>query len=306
MLDLFKNPGGESPFSIYIKDNSLQVIQLSGTPKNFEVKSIGKAELPVGIVKNGRVILKEEFIKQLNKLLAGTTPHSIQSKACIVVLPSSHVFEHTFFLSKEHKGEKFTRELKRLVEESIPIPSDQLKFKYSVLPMKNVQTVFVSAADKTIIDEYNKLFKDYAGIQPLVYEPEVFSLIRNIPHNFKEDTGNILIKIKKEGVKWYLVWNGHIYDSNFVSQDDFLYDLAKSISLFHGESKRQISGLYIIPVDADIYEQVMKSIEKEVELPVTIIDQFRVPLNDDAITLKIVSGAGIRGITAESHDINLI
>jgi len=121
------------PFGLYISDSSLEAVEIKGGAKNPVVKSMGRLDLPAGVVDRGWVINQKVLASQILEMLKKTSPEPIKSKDCIVSIPENEVFEHIFYLSADLEGDALESKLEELIEETIPVSYTHLTLPTSDL-----------------------------------------------------------------------------------------------------------------------------------------------------------------------------
>lgn len=316
MFDFFKNLFIKNPFALCIGDSRVRALQLKGKSDHFEIIAAGQMDFPENTVIKGEIINEKSFSDTITELLAKTKPNPIEQKQCITVFPEAQTYEHIFHLPIELKGELLKKAVYSKISEMIPIPFDEIVFDMAAYALGQIQVVVVVAARKPVIDQYKKVLTNHCRLEPIVFEPESLSLLRNAPLAIDPNQGLILIYTNDTSTKWFSFWSGLIFDSNIISTKDadhiydaVVEDVASSSAFFEETTKQKIGNILIVGKKENTLslEQVLK---KQSEIPVAILDRYKVNVingdNQDPGQFCIVGGAALRGLQDGDTSINLL
>lgn len=310
--------GRGKALGIYVTDHFIQIMQLKKEGEAIVIHSVGEKIIPHGMVKNGEVMQEKELAEEITSLLPELKPYVSEEKRCICAIPESQVFEHIFYLPNKLKGDELLENLEKLIEETIPLPFYELQYSYSISLHGNVQVVFVTAVRRLIVAQYYQVLKTFAKLDPIIFEPESLSLLRNLPLNFTKDEGLVLIHLDGQKINWFTVWSGNIFDSSSVRIEDFkknpasfVESITQSISAFEITTKRKIMNIYIAG-DLEKAPELKQSIETTIkQIPIKHIDKYKItfqPKEGETMSqFKIVSGLALKGLQIDGKTkINLL
>jgi hypothetical protein len=254
MFEFIKNIFREKAFALYITDNYIQAVQVGGMPWNPRFKAFGHRDIASGIVKNG-IVLKEDLLaKEIVALLASTSPNPITEKKCYFSFPENHICEHIFYLSAALSDDDFKKALNNLVATTIPISMSELKGIYHVWTCGNTKVVSLTCVRRKVISGYYDFLKKVCGFEPVFFEPEYLSLLRNIPKKFNSDRGILLVDIRDGKIFWFNLWKKDVLGrgSFVINQAEFekffplmVSDLQASFKFFEEKTGRKVEEIVI-------------------------------------------------------------
>lgn len=269
----------EKPFGLYITDEYIQAVQLAGNIKNLKIKTSIRKQLPAGIVVNGEVVDGKRLAGEINAL-------PIKTKKCFLSIPEKQIYEHIFLFPPSLPEKDIIPNLEKLISETIPTPINELKYDYSALLMGNALVVFVTAIKQVVLAKYNEVLKEYCKLQPIIFEPEYLSLLRNIPKDFNVDRSFLLVDINGDKTSWYILWGGYVFDSGTVMQE-----LGVATKEFHEKTNHTIDEI-LFSGDTSKMSLVQQGIVSIINTPVTIIDKYRVGTDQ----YKTACGLALNGV----------
>lgn len=299
-----------SPFALYITDAHAQVLQLRAADRQFEIFAAGQETFDEGTVVNGEIMQPDNFAHSVKNLLAKTGPHKLKQTECIVSLPESQSYGKIFHMPAGLKNSQLKDVLDAKIAETIPVLFFDLVYDFTVYALGQIQVVFVVAARKTVIEQYNNVLKERCGLHPVAIEPESLSLVRNMPLKFDPNEGLVLIHANGETIKWFSFWSGLLFDSNVISikkeeqniSEALADDLKKSIDFFQEATKQNIGRIFIAGSKDNILslEQILKS---QFSVPVEVLRQYRVNMDE----FCVAAGAALRAAErTEAKQLNLL
>ncbi|PCI19709.1 hypothetical protein COB64_03285 [Candidatus Wolfebacteria bacterium] len=194
------------PMGIDISDHSIEVLQLN---KKREIMAYGRAMLEEGIIRDGKILKKEELVAILKDLLKNSLTYANTSinknnerPHVILSLPESKVFIHSFEVPLDIEGDELIKLISKKVSKIIPFNLEELYWDYTITQGKESQRVLYVGVIKEIADEYIDSMV-LAGLEPKVIDIESISLQRALlPLNNEKATTMILDEVQ---VKDYMI-----------------------------------------------------------------------------------------------------
>lgn len=191
---------------IDISDHSIEVLQLN---KKREIMAYGRAMLEEGIIRDGKILKKEELVAILKDLLKNSLTYANTSinknnerPHVILSLPESKVFIHSFEVPLDIEGDELIKLISKKVSKIIPFNLEELYWDYTITQGKESQRVLYVGVIKEIADEYIDSMV-LAGLEPKVIDIESISLQRALlPLNNEKATTMILDEVQ---VKDYMI-----------------------------------------------------------------------------------------------------
>lgn len=166
-----------------ISDTSLKYVAFKPSFKNEEDRELklwGDIEIPSGVVNSGEVIDPEKLVAVLKEFKRETKAEHIR-----VSLPE----ERAYLFETEIKAHTPYKEIKGLLEfrleENVPIPSRDVYFDYSIIPLNGESStthVAVAAYSRQTIQTYFDACLS-AGLRPLSFEVEAQAMARAVIPN---------------------------------------------------------------------------------------------------------------------------
>lgn len=308
-----------NPFGLHITDKYVRAVQVSGSASNPRIVKVSEKELSSGVVTDGHPTNEAELSKAISALLKEAKPSPLKQKQCVVAIPESQCYEHTFYFPIDLEGDDLTNVIELKVAERIPIPFAELKYDYVTYDFEKVRVVFVAAVNKEVVKSYNKILRESCQLKPIMFEPESISLLRNVILEFDQEQGIILVETQEESLRWYSFWKGWIFDSNSIPKKGnadisqiLEADIAKSNVFFKERTGQVINKIIVTGKQSEVasLEQCMK--EKFV-IQVLSADKFRVKAQDlekigfnDTAGFNVTCGAALHAFgVANNMNINL-
>jgi len=179
MFDLFKTKINNS-WGLHITDRHLRAIEIFGNQQNWQIKRIGKIEIPPGTRENGLIKNPPIFQEALKQLRAKTFPSPLKSPYTFVNLAEEHAFSR-IIQTPPMEEEEMSEAIQWEAESNIPLPIDKVYLSFEILGKKedNKNQVLLSATTKSIVDELVKNLK-LVGLDPLAIESESTALVRSL------------------------------------------------------------------------------------------------------------------------------
>lgn len=260
-----------------ISDYSIEVAELKKIGAIVSIDKLGRIVLPAGIVKNGRIINKEELAKYLKSVLAQAEPKAITAKKIIFSFPGNQTFFHIF--SRDCAGGKMSVEEKDSIvfEEAwsnIPIAKKEMLVYYQVLQEdKNKIDFLIVAASRNVVTEWQDFFKTN-GFEVDVFDIEALANFRSLAIeakkpvcviDFGSDATNVYVFAKQKLIFEYTI---------NIGGEDLTAEIAKvlGIELVEAEKMKIESGLS--DAESKIFPIVIKNLESISEEIKYALDYF--------------------------------
>ncbi|PIS04600.1 MAG: hypothetical protein COT81_05650 [Candidatus Buchananbacteria bacterium CG10_big_fil_rev_8_21_14_0_10_42_9] len=190
-------------FGLDISDFSIEVMLLRRRFGRVSVKAYGREKLDAGIVANGKILKPKELAKKIRSALKHAKPSAIKSLECVVSLPESQVFTHTFTLPANLKRKQIQNTLPFEAEKVIPITSNEVNFDFKILHKdKDGQEVFYLSTPSKIVESYTEVLSQ-AGVEAVAVDLESNSLARVLIKNPNRATMVVDIGARTTNVSVY-------------------------------------------------------------------------------------------------------
>jgi type IV pilus assembly protein PilM len=184
-----------TPIGLDISDLSLKALELRKQGDKIKIQAIGRAYLQKGIVDNGEIKQKSEFLKYVKKILSEPLFGKFTSTDIVASLPESRTFIKFIQLanSEDIKGSLVSE-----LEKNIPVDLSELYCDWQVIDKaNNIISVLVGAAPKSIVDQYKSYF-DEINLSLVALEIEPVAIARCILT--EENPKNKQPRIKNYGI----------------------------------------------------------------------------------------------------------
>jgi len=169
--------GKNLPFYLTFSENQIQIIGGGFDKKRFKINSYSSINLPLDVIKSGRVVKPKLLAKTINELKIKARPKKIKSDFAAVSLSDRLVFSK-FFSLPEIKEEELRGTIYFKVKDYLPFRASEMYIDWqAIIGENNKLNVNVVAVKREIINSYLRVF-NVAGILPTRFEPESCSLAR--------------------------------------------------------------------------------------------------------------------------------
>ena len=231
MFNFIKNLIIPKSFGLDISEGSVKVAQL---PNKF-----GQAPFSQG-VKSIKLAMKRAGIK---------------SKYVIASLPEEHSF--TRLITRDGS-------IKKKIEENVPLPLDKIYYDWQ----DSKEGLFISAATKTIIDEYTALFKK-AGLIIKALEPESIAITRAL---VKDNGNSMIIDIGTTKIDFIIVSKKIIRFTASKKKSVDLIKEAKKYLKYYRISKILICG------NNSLIKEIIKKLREQLKIKIQLGKPWNKPL----------------------------
>jgi type IV pilus assembly protein PilM len=170
----------DKAFGLDISDRSIEIIELEKVFK-FSVVTYGRAELPDGIIEDGRILNQAILAEKLKKLLKEVKPQKVSTNKAIVSLPESQVFVQCFTVEANLKSSALSKVIVDKASLSLPINIDKTYWDFIEKPLddKTKKLIIFISVPKEIADSY-VAFCNSIGLEVVSLCTESLSLARTI------------------------------------------------------------------------------------------------------------------------------
>ena len=234
----------KSSIGIDIADNSIEVVQLKKIGASIDVKSLGRVNLPSGVVKNGRIIKEAELAKALSAALNQAQPKPITDNKVIFGFPESQTFFHIFSYQyqegeKNIDKEKMDRVILEEAWSNIPIVKNEMVVYYQILAEKKDRVDFlIVAAMKRIVFEWQEFFNKL-DLDVQTFDIEALANFRSLAVESKKPiciidmgavTTNLYVFVNKKIVYEYTI---------NIAGEDLTAEVAKAAKISEEEAEKK-------------------------------------------------------------------
>lgn len=260
----------KNPFAIQITDRTVRLMQLKGKLSRCEIVAAAQVELEPGLVKMGEITQLDTMANLLSQAMRQAVPGPTQGKECLLVLDESQVYQMVCYAEKNLMGGDLIKFLEQKIRETLPFSFDQIAYKYQIRDNSDHRMVYVMAIKKQVLNDYANFLNNKCGLKFIGAEPWSQGLLRSWkPVLPAMDQPVILINVDGYALKWSLVWQGLIFDSNSVAireGGDLTGDLAHSMAFF-----KEKTGIIVNQILLPDTQAGMADLEKQLSgLGVTI------------------------------------
>lgn len=183
-------------FGFDIGHSTIKVMQIDQSGKTARVIGYGTASFdPKAIDEHGVIVDSEEVIKASHKLISSQIVGKLTTKRVAVSLPNANSFSRVLTLPKMD-GKALKEAVDAEVDQSIPMPSDELYYDYTVTRtlddgMIEIQIV---ATPRVIVDSYLGVFKAL-GLEIAIIESNVTSITRIVVHAQAHEVNTLIVDL---------------------------------------------------------------------------------------------------------------
>lgn len=184
LLDLHK----KGAFGLDISDYSVEVVLLGGSIEAPVLLAMGRVLLSPGIIKDGKILKKEDFKNVFLSLLKNPDFGEIKTRRLLFSLPESKIFYHVFTIPDNLSEKQEKTLIEQKLTEALPFSRDEVYFDWKVRKKeKGSKEILIVASPKNIVNGFLEVFQDL-NLQLLAIENEAESLARSLISEIKEVT----------------------------------------------------------------------------------------------------------------------
>ena len=302
---------------LQVSNTSIRFMVLKrGSNGDLSAKS-ASLRLPPGIIDEGRVKDKPNFVEALRSLHAQITPKGNETINVVLTIPAGDVYVETFNLpALEDKSVEEAADLNMQMISPNPIEKSYYSWMVVGNPSKGENQIEIlgAFAVKDAVDELTSSVEE-AGFAIAAIEFSSLSLKRLLTELGAVRPGPpyMLLKLTQEGLIFMIIRNGNLYFNYFYSwgkieQESGAITLEKALAIVGSETQRvlnfhsshyggQISDIILI---TSVFTDEIASFLK-----------FRYPssevtiLKSDKDNLHGVRGAALRGLVERRNDLEI-
>jgi type IV pilus assembly protein PilM len=170
----------DKAFGLDIGDRSIEIIELEKIFR-FSAKTYGRAELPEGVVDNGRILNPTQLAERLKKLLKEAKPNKVSTNKVIVSLPGSQVFVKCFSVDIKLKSKDLIQTVIDKATLATPMDLNKTYWDFVERPLDNntQKLIIFFSVPREIANSYVK-FCNSIGLEVVSLCFESLSLARTI------------------------------------------------------------------------------------------------------------------------------
>jgi type IV pilus assembly protein PilM len=182
-------------FGFDIGRSSIKIMQIDNSSKQALVSGYGTIAFDSVAIERGVIVDYELIAKATHELISSKLVGTLTTKRVAVSIPNEHSFSRVITLPKMNNKD-LKSAVKLEVDQSIPMPIDQLYYDYSVARTledgsKELQIV---ACPREIADSYIGLF-DALGLEVALIESNIASVTRIVVHAEAHDVSTLIVDI---------------------------------------------------------------------------------------------------------------
>lgn len=249
-----------------VSDRSIKFVEFEKNNSSLRLKKFGEEILKEGIIVNGEIKKKEEFVSFLKKI-----KESRDFTYVVLSLPEEKAFLSLVELPKMSE-EEIKTSLSFQIERYVPLKKDNIIFDFEITP-SSVKSdhfdILLLAFPKNIVYDYCEVFEK-AGFTPLAIELESLSLARSlIPENNKDNI--LIIDFGKTRTTLAVLRGQSLRFTSTISLGgrdlEKMIAMATGINLFEAEKVKKDFSLTGLRKENRIYEAILpilSSLEDEI------------------------------------------
>ncbi len=262
----------DKAFGLDISDRSVEIAELEKVFR-FTVTTYGRADLPVNVVNEGRIIDPDTLALKIKNLLREVKPKKVSTNKVILSLPEAQTFFQSFIIGANIKGSELNKQVMEKITLNSPIHPDKMYWdiSYELLPDKKNKVVMFVGVPKEVATSYVKLCNSI-GLEVVALSTEAFSLSRVILK--KSDKQSLIIDIGSDVTN--LVYfdgadkiqmavsvpiAGELFTQIILAKLGLDRDAAESLKIKEGFLKNGQVKEIIMPLLEDLAQEIKVSIE---------------------------------------------
>ncbi|PIR89784.1 hypothetical protein COU04_01495, partial [bacterium (Candidatus Gribaldobacteria) CG10_big_fil_rev_8_21_14_0_10_33_41] len=198
---------------IEVDDTRLACVYLIEKDGKTFIKQQIEISLPKGIIEDGEVKDKKNFILHLNKLLAELFKKKVKKDLpAVLSLPSQKIYSQLFDFPDRINYEALEESMGLTIGFSLPLSVNESYLDWEIINEEE-KKIYLSSVKKDIIDGFIESFGEKAFL-PIVCETHLMSLNRAISLREKEPFCGVLVD--KEGIEMAISKEGKIRFENTI------------------------------------------------------------------------------------------
>lgn len=180
-------------FGFDIGRSSIKLMQIDQTGKHATVVGYGTAPFPPEAIEKGVVVDPEAVAKATHELISKQMVGGLSTRHVAVSLPNEFCFSRVLQLPFL-KPKDLDNSVKMEVEQSIPLPVDQLYYDFAISRKidDKTQEVQLVACPRAIVDSYKTVF-DLLGLEMSLAESNISAVTRMVVHAEAHDVVTLIV-----------------------------------------------------------------------------------------------------------------
>ena len=198
---------------IEIDDTRLACVYLIEKDKKTFIERQIEISLPKGVIEDGEVRDKKNFILYLNKLLTELFKKKVKKDLpAVFSIPSQRIYSQLFDFPDRINYEALEESMGLTIGFSLPLSVNESCLDWEITNEQE-KKIYLSSVKKDIIDCFVESFEEVAFL-PIVCETHLMSLNRAISLKEKEPFSGVLVD--KEGIEIAISKEGKIRFENTI------------------------------------------------------------------------------------------
>ena len=282
-----------------IGSSAVKAVELSVSPKGFEVTNMGMASVPAEAIVQGAFLNASAIVDAIREALSNG---GIKAKdAAAAVSGHSVIVKQIQLPAMTH--EELEESIRWEAEQYIPFDVNEVNLDFQILSDEQTEgqmDVLLVAAKKDLVDDYCQVISE-AGLNPGVMDVAAFAVENAFEANYDASPGDVvaLVNVGAQVVNINVIQDGKPAFTRDISTGGNLYteDIQKALSIGFEEAERIKLGntspgesQEVVPQEVD---QAMRSATDQVLGEITrSLDFFTATAAESRISKILVSGGG--------------
>lgn len=294
-------------FGLDIHDQSIKLVQLKKSGRNFKLLSFNEVKIEPGIIDEGVIKNEDELVKIIKKACHSVRGKRLNTKYVVASLPEAKGFLQVIQMPKMAE-EELRMAVPYEVENYIPLSADDVYLDFQVVPplfeKQNTLDVLIVALPKKIVDSYVCCLKK-SGLVPYVLEIDSQAIAR-VLLNDGEECHSLVVLDFGEGSTDFIVFSN---DSvRFTASIPIVFSqlidaLSKKMDIDYSKAEKLITKYNIFQDKGEQSKEILSAVTPLIN---SLIEQVEKYLNfyqehafdhnfsvtDKQIEKIIISGGG--------------
>lgn len=285
-------------FGLDLSDLSIKVLQLERNGDREGVRSYSCADIPSGIIEDGRIVYKEKVVEIIKAAVSAAAPKKITTRKVICSLPESKAFIRIITIPKM-KEEEAMEAVKWEMEATIPLPIDRVYFDWQFLENSggNKQNILTVAVSREVVDDCTEVLSK-AGLEVYGMEVESLASARSLVKEKEDkDSSCLIVDLGAQRTSFIMIVKGAVYFTSSIpfSSENINNIIAKTVgvTLKEAEKIKLRYGLGDIKNDPSLFHAMKPLLENlVVEIQKTLDFYNDISQKNSQISGIILCGGG--------------
>ncbi len=283
------NTNFDRAFGLDISDKSIEIAELSKLFR-FSLENHGGAELPEGVIKDGRIWDEKVLAENIKLLLQNVQPRHVSTNKVILSLPESQVFSHHFVINTPLTGASLRVLVQKEISKIMPINPSKMYWDIKV----KGQNIFFMGISKDIAESYVRVCNSI-GLDVVAFGVEPLSIARLLMS--PEDNNTVIVDIGTHTTDVSVVKGNDELKMTItipIGGRDMTTAIAQGLNVDEAtaEAKKVAVGSGTSDELFFLMEPVVKNISQEVS---RVIAYFENTFNEKTYKILLVGGASMTG-----------